>query len=109
MKLGSSAADTELAGQMGRSAQNFMLIYEAPLHKVKFRVWCAMSATRIIGPNCFVRCNYTNVLHTLQQHFLSLLRLRDIICVLPEHSATLDTAKHSLFFSLLFLSPCFFF
>ena len=35
------------------SAENPMLIQEVPLHGVQVGVWCAMSATRIIGPIFF--------------------------------------------------------
>jgi hypothetical protein len=48
-----------------------MFIHEVPLRDVKFGVWCAMSATRIIGPVFIPRPQiHMDMLHIFWHHFL---------------------------------------
>jgi hypothetical protein len=56
------------------NSQNPYLTHKVPLHPVKVRVWCAVSAKRIVGP---VFCNKTVVRYVqvvLGQFFPQLLR-----------------------------------
>jgi hypothetical protein len=83
-----------------------MLIYEAPLHNVKYGVWCALSAIKITGPIFFVSSNYTNMLHMLQQHLIT--------CPIKRYYLRFTGAqcntKHSQQFSVIspkFLTPFF--
>jgi hypothetical protein len=73
-----------------------LLIHDASLPSVNTGVWCAICATRSIGPLFVRRYIHTNMLHIIWHHFWKLVRLKEKWRTLWRNSATAHIANNSL-------------
>jgi len=69
--------------------ENHKLIHEVPLHDDNVDVWCAMSATRVIGPIFFWDCKFMLISFTNSDtSFRTFIQLGDKSKVFQQTSAT---------------------